>query len=691
MNAKLLLKICFFGVISICFHQISFAQTEEWQEALIESIIDQIEDDADVDYTELFERIENWVEHPLQINQVDYEDLSEIPFLNALEINAILQHRSVHGKLISLFELQAIPILSVEKAELLAQLCTVGSIEDQYQLSIPKMIAEAKNELFIKWRYVLEDQEGYIRDTSYDNRYLGNSHRYYTRYKLDYLNKLRIGFTMEKDAGESFFQGSNPYGFDFHSFHFYLKDYNPYIRAIAIGDYSISMGQGLIIHNNFGSGKSSNVLNIRKSSRVIKPFTSVDENNFYRGGAISIKPLKNISVHLFGSSKLRDVNLRIEEQDGDDPLVYFSSLLQSGYHRTPSEIEKEDQIRQSSVGGIIKLANETHHIAFNVLHDQYDKLFLPSNQVYNLYRPQSKTLINTSIDYGIVWRNLNLFGESAYSSNGGFAHLSNAIIALDRKVHMAVSYRYYQAQYYASLPNAFGDSQTASNEQGIYLGLDFHPQYRWTVSAYADFWKHPWLKFRKDGPSQGTEYLIKIRYYIKRKLEFYTQYNWEQKQENSDAEQVIPSIESKYLHRFRNHLSWKINPYLTWRTRVEISYFKKQEQQSNGFLMYQDFIYKPIGIPVSFTARYAIFDTDDYDSRIYAYENDILYEFYIPAFYQKGTKFYVNVRYDVTRNITAEFRYARTYLDNVDEIGSGLDLIDGQTKTGLKAQIKIKF
>jgi len=108
-------------------------------------------------------------------------------------------------------------------------------------------------------------------------------------------------------------------------------------------------------------------------------------------------------------------------------------------------------------------------------------------------------------------------------------------------------------------------------------------------------------------------------------------------------------------------------------------------------LLYQDFIYKPISSPWRITARYAIFDTDDFNSRIYAYENDILYEFYIPAYANKGSRFYVNLRYDVTRWLIAEFRIARTQYENLTEISSGNNQISGDTQTEAKAQLVFKF
>ena len=108
-------------------------------------------------------------------------------------------------------------------------------------------------------------------------------------------------------------------------------------------------------------------------------------------------------------------------------------------------------------------------------------------------------------------------------------------------------------------------------------------------------------------------------------------------------------------------------------------------------MIYQDVIYKPVGLPIQFSTRLALFDTYDYNSRIYAYENDLLYNFSVPALYNRGTRFYLNVRYTGIRNLSIEGRYAITDYSNVETIGSGLEEINGSKRSEIKAQLKYTF
>jgi hypothetical protein len=130
---------------------------------------------------------------------------------------------------------------------------------------------------------------------------------------------------------------------------------------------------------------------------------------------------------------------------------------------------------------------------------------------------------------------------------------------------------------------------------------------------------------------------------------------------------------------------------LKLRNRVEFTLFDNNGSTTDGYLLYQDIIYKPIGRLFSFTARYAIFDTDGFDTRIYTFENDILYEFSIPFYTDKGSRFYINWRQRLGRKITLEARYSRTYYDNRETIGSAGQLIDGNVRSEVKAQVRYNF
>ncbi len=142
----------------------------------------------------------------------------------------------------------------------------------------------------------------------------------------------------------------------------------------------------------------------------------------------------------------------------------------------------------------------------------------------------------------------------------------------------------------------------------------------------------------------------------------------------------------------RTQFSYKLNPTFIVRSRVELSWFdKKGAASENGFLTYIDILYKPVLKPYSGNIRLQYFETDGYNSRLYAYEDDVLYSYSIPVFYDKGYRYYVNVNYDINRKLSLWARFAQTFYPDKNVIGSGLDLINGHTKSEVKLEVIFTF
>ncbi|OFY92321.1 MAG: hypothetical protein A2236_01785 [Bacteroidetes bacterium RIFOXYA2_FULL_33_7] len=159
---------------------------------------------------------------------------------------------------------------------------------------------------------------------------------------------------------------------------------------------------------------------------------------------------------------------------------------------------------------------------------------------------------------------------------------------------------------------------------------------------------------------------------------------------SSEVTSIDPLIDVDNF-KLRYHISYDVSKNLSFKNRVEYAFYEKGAEKSNGYLIYQDINYRPNKIPMTLSFRYAIFDTESYDSKIYAYENDVLYAFSVPAHYSKGTRYYLTLKYSLTGRIDLWLRYARTTYDDKETLGSGLDEILGNHKSEVKAQIRIKF
>jgi len=269
---------------------------------------------------------------------------------------------------------------------------------------------------------------------------------------------------------------------------------------------------------------------------------------------------------------------------------------------------------------------------------------------------------------------------------------------------MTILHRKLPADFHNLNSRPFAESSQGSNENGLYLGLQLDLNKHWTWKFYFDNWKHPWLRFNVDAPSKGVEYFTRLTYKRKRRMEAYLQFRSEIKERNApNNETPIDFLSNHQRTQFRIHISNQLNSSLSLRTRAEWSFFTNEVEPINkGYLLYQDVIFKSNQFPISFTTRFAIFDVDDFDARIFAYENDLLYTFSIPAYSGKGTRFYLNARYRPHRNWTIEARYERTFLQRGnffadgrlvtdDGFGSGNSFIEGNVRSAVDVQVIYDF
>jgi hypothetical protein len=280
----------------------------------------------------------------------------------------------------------------------------------------------------------------------------------------------------------------------------------------------------------------------------------------------------------------------------------------------------------------------------------------------------------------------------AGSENGGSAFLAGLQAALHAQVALSLFYRDYGVKYQNLYSNAIGESSNNQGERGLYAGLRADLTRRWSFSGYADFFSFPWLRYRVDFPSHGAEYLAQLDFRMSREVEMYFRYRYDNKQYNAGSESALRKTDDIVRQNFRFNIAYTILPGLTLKSRLEyMLYDNTAGSRSDGFLIYQDLLFRPEGKPYDISLRYALFDTDNYDTRIYAYENDVLYAFSIPSYYYQGSRFYLLIKYEITNNIDVWLRLAQTAWNNREVVGTGLDASQGNTRTEIKAQVRVKF
>ncbi|MCF8244059.1 MAG: helix-hairpin-helix domain-containing protein [Saprospiraceae bacterium] len=661
-------------------------------EDLLESYSQGQEEDGSFDYDDLFDRLAYLRRRPLDLNKATITDLTEFPFLTDLQQNALPAYRTKYGNLISIYELQAVPGFDVGTIKQLLPFVLVNEpgIIGQNRPSI----GNNHQQVILRWSKQLENKKGY-RVPDFDttsSRYLGSADHLYFRYKFTRGDRISAGITAEKDPGEEFFKGSNRKGFDFCSAHLFIKNPVKRVKSLALGDYSIRMGQGLLVYQGFAPRKSARTTLVSRSGRPLRAFSSVSEYDFFRGAAAVLDLGKKWELLTFASLRRRDANLDTEDET-DDPDAYFATSLQtSGLHRTQNELDDRAVIRQRSAGAALKFRQKRLAMGLNGLYEHLNKPLQRSPSVYNQYYFNGNSLLNLSLDYSWSLRNVYFFGETARSGNGALASINGLVAALDRRVDLALVLRNFDRDYQSLNAKPFAESSGGLNEKGAYLGLQIQPNKHWQINAYFDQWQHDWPRFSIDAPSQGSEWLGRVTYTQKRKLEVYAQLRSEKKEENLAAnESKIDQLTTRHNLNARLHLSLKLQPAVEWRSRLDLGSSETAGDKIRGVSMFQEIILKPLSSPFTASTRFAIFSTGGYDVRFYSYERDVLNAFSIPAYYDRGTRFYLNLGYRINRQFRLEARYATTYYLGLEEISSGLETTPGQRRSEVRLQFRGEF
>ncbi len=456
---------------------------------------------------------------------------------------------------------------------------------------------------------------------------------------------------------------------------------------MALGDFTVNMGQGLIQWQSLAFKKSADIMGVKRQSAILRPYNSAGEFNFNRGIGITVKK-QNIEITAFGSIRQLSANLVM---DTINFATHVSSFQLSGNHRTEGEVADRNSLRQTSFGSVVRYTSKQWHIAVNGVHYKFSLPVQKREEPYNLFSISGRTWYNVSVDYSYTYKNLHFFGEAAADKNFNKAFLNGLLISVDPKVDLSLVLRTIAKNYQSVNGNAFTENIYPTNENGVYAGITIRPVSAWRLDVYGDIYKFPWLKFQVDAPGYGRDFMAQLTYVPDKQVEIYTRFRNESKQVNQrDNTTVTNYLVQLPKKSWRIQVNYKLNPAITLRDRVELVWYNKTGNESEkGFLTYFDFLYKPALKPYSGIARVQYFETDSYDSRLYAYENDVLYGYSIPVFYDKGYRYYITLNYDLTKKLSVWARWAQTIYRNKTTIGSGLDEINGNRKTEIKLQARL--
>ena len=691
-TATTTLSLLLAAALALCAIPLAAQQPPPDVQQIVADIVEELaeQDESEQDYSDLTNLLLQLAEAPLDINTATADQLRALIILNDFQLASLLHYRDSLGPVYSIYELMCLPgfnQLDVQRLRPFLRFSEQPS--NEAQPSKPSL-RRLRNQLAIRFRTPLETPVGYTDAYTGNGKYLGNKHSYLMRYSLRAGKHLELGLTAEKDAGEPCFDGTFRTGIDYLGGHIALKDYKR-VKMLVLGRFDAGFGEGLTFWSGMSMGKSGSTLGGSRRSMGLRPHSSAYEAQYRQGVGLSMELGKRLDFTVFGSYRLADARMATDTLIDNEQA--FTSLLESGYHRTTSELASRHTMPEVVAGGHVRYNLNTAQLGLTFVHQQFNGKYDKAAAVYELSPPPSaKTALGAN--FKLTLRQHSLFGEASIDLNNGgrLAALMGGMFSISNTVQVSLVGRSYARELNPRYTAGLSEGSN-SNEHGLYLGTSLLPAKGWRLSAYIDLFRFPWMRYGIYSPSNGRDLLLLSEHSLTPRVSAQLRLRHKQRATNlSGSHTGATPVVQRTSNSARLQLTCSVSRALSLKSGL---YLNMQSTDSSaretGFALAQDVAYKPQHLPLQISARFAIFDTPSWSTRIYTYEPDMLYSFSVPAFYSRGARAMVLLRYSPLAWANVYLRYAQTYFAQMEELGSGADLVHGNTRSEIKLMLQLKF
>lgn len=632
--------------------------------------------------TELWaEDLGNLLHSPLRLNFVTADELAALRMLDIFQISNLLMYREKTGMIFSHYELMQVKGFDRELIEMILPYLDFSTSAGYSEFKL-KDLRSSRHEISLRYQQNLESRRGFTPQAT--DPYLGPAFGSQLRYRGRFRDLISFGACIQNDAGEPIGFNYQTYFFDHASWFIAINDLGR-MRKIILGDFLVSYGQGLAIWNGGGFGGTGNYASSWRYGKGIQAYAGAEETRFYRGMAAQIKLSDQWQLEAFLSLKSLDARLISEEGEPDSS----GTLLTDGLHRTARELQSKDNNRLFSAGGQLKwhkeglaisLQSSWHHFRFPVPQ---------ADQLYNRFRFSGEELGNMSLHLHYLRRSANWYAEIATDHKGALCFTGGLESELAPGFRLAVSTRYFDLKYqsFRAAPPAIRGS---GNEMGLYSGVHWEIRPRLHLSASLDSYQFTWISYRADAPSAGSNGNIMISLPLSRKLKINLGLRSRLNELNKDGAGQFRYTEPYKRTNIRAEIRYQVTPSMLWSWRTEKSALESEEKPG-GLLIMQDLRYEIVRWKLILNLRLAMLDIPDYETRIYAYESDLLYRFSIPGYYGQGFRRYLTTRWQINAQLSLECKLARSSFYDRQTIGSGNQEIAGSTQTDIAFQLRMKW
>jgi hypothetical protein len=625
------------GLFLICV--VSSGQEAEVSD-IISSIVEELADDeADPEIAAIYtEKLNDLIEKPVVINSANESELSRLFFLTDFQIKALADYVHSSGIIFSLYEIASVPGFDRDQVRMITPFISLDTDK-----AIKSDSVRMRNNLLSNFSVKFP-----VTGLSAP----GPPWKSLIRYKFT-SGTISGGFTAEKDAGEKLLSGTPPSP-DFFSANLTWSGRGT-IRRLIAGDFGARFGMGTSINTGLRTGLSLTQPGYLSGGDEIKPYSSSNENIFFRGVAAQFQ-IRKTGLSVFYSVNRIDATVDTAENGSDLFIVTFQ---RTGLHNTVSSLEKKDAVAEYCYGINISNNFKNFRLGFVLTGSRFSlpvKNSKPDPE--DIYGFEGSGNTTVTAYYKAILGKLLSFGEISSNQNRKLAVVQGLSFRPSDRLSMNLLYRDYDPGFTSFHGQGLFSSSSGDNVRGIFGNFTFEAARHLFVTGGCDLRFHPWLKYRCGAPSSAVSKEVRLRYLLSDKIKIEAVYNYRQSVLNKNEADGIKKQENFAGRLVKSIVRYSPDENLTIVTRLD--YKVTSPVGGKGMLLLQDISYRFVKIPLSVWFRYCIFKTDDWDSRLYTYENDLLYSFSIPALSGEGSRSYVMVAWRAGKFIDLRIKYCIT-------------------------------
>jgi hypothetical protein len=606
----------------------------------------------------LFEQLSQLEERPVVINSGDEDEIARLFFLTEFQVRVLSDYIIRKGDVVSLYEIALLPAFDHSTVMLMAPYINLKPSDRKNNLSLGRTTVMMT--ATTRFSGVGED-EGGIRSLL-RVRHEGS--------------RLSYGMTAENDPGEpfTFEKASGP---DFLSGHLMLRG-KGFIDRVIIGDYSLRFGEGLLFNSGSWQGSWLSSPSFMTGRSAVTQYTSSEENNFFRGVSCVLGSMTRGAI-LFASLNMIDARLLFDE---DSNTVAVTNLVKGGIHKSVSEREARNSLAENVAGMHLNWGTDKIRAGMTTSMTWFSLPFQPDTmKAENIHAFSGNRLLNFSTDFKAGTGPLLFFTEAAASFPGSWAVTGGIRAKPSGRVTCNIIARHLTPEYHAFHSGTFKAGSGSGNETGIAASVHLEVARHLFVSAGADHYRIPWPRYRSSSPSYGSRIEIRSEYLPRDDLSLRLTYTFSSRE--YDVASETGTAGSETLERRVLALTFSYDPveHIHLTTRASVSSISPSGE--NGYMLCQDIAYSFRAVPLKVWFRYALCTTGGYDSRLYAWENDLLSSFSVPALYGECNRSFLMLSWKPAgRSMEIRGKYAVTV--------SEMDLLK-QLKQEVKVQCRVSF